>query len=295
MYPYSNPYEALALRSYSIDKIVKELRIAKVNGQVHNADYKGFNFVRTLIDKKSDVPVFAHSIISEDEVYIDARSLIGTVSAGGEYRIKDKGEYNFRVLRAGLELHWNRDADFRDNLISISDLPLELYTKWFSEGITQRLGLDPETQAKLAVLAGIFYLGCAEPEMNDRAWQRSVAMVSRVTRVPAQRVIEWFPEPLSFHSVEELTMFMRSGLDNPRLGKMEPGLLFNILANGWFTHHGNEVMGTAIEMPVTWIACVYHAVGDRMLRNSRVGKLLQRVSKGDSASDFQRAILSLFR
>ena len=295
MYPYSNPYEALALRSYSIDKIVKELRLANVNGQVHSADIENFGFVRTLIDKKSDVPVFGHSVIFDETVYVDVRNLIGSVSANGEYRIKDRNEYNFRVLRAALEVSWSNDVDFRDNLISVSDLPLELYTKWFSEGITQRLGLDPETQAKLAVVAGIYYLGCVESEMNDKQWQRAVAMVARVTRIPAQRIVEWFPEPLSFHSVEELTMYLSQHLDNPRLGKMDSGLLYSILANGWFTHHGSEVMGTALEMPVTWIACVYHAVGDRALRNSRIGKLLQRVAKGDSGQQFQRTILSLFR
>jgi hypothetical protein len=295
MYPYNNPYEALALRSYSLDKIIQELRLADANGEVHRADRDNMRFVRTLIDKKSNVPTFGHPIIIGDVVYIDARSLVAATSSTGEYRIKDQGEYNFRVLRAALEFNWSYDEDFKDALVSASDLPLELYCKWFSEGITHRLGLDPETQAKLAVLAGFFYLGCVEAEQNEKVWHRNVAMVARVTRVPAQRILEWFPTQLQFNSIEELTMYISNHLDNPRLGKMNPALLFGILSSGWYTQHGSEVMGVALEMPVTWIACIFHAVGDRNLRKSRIGQLLQRVDKGDRSELFQRSILSLLR
>lgn len=295
MYPYNNPYEALVLRSYSTDKIVKELRIAGAQGQLRNAESKGLGFIKTLIDKNSEVPVFGHTVIFEDTAYIDVRGLISVTSSNGDYRIKDKAEYDFRVLRAALELSWNNDDDFRDNLLSISDLPLEIYTKWFSEGIAHRLGVDPETQAKLAIVAGMFYLGCIESEVNDKVWQRNVAIVSRATRVPAQRLLEWFPEQLHFSSVDELAMYIAQHLDNPRLAKMNSGLIYSILANGWFTQHGSEVMGVALEMPCTWIACIYHAVDSRALRNSRIGKLLQRSAKGDSAQQFQRAILSLLR
>ena len=295
MYPYNNSYEALALRSYALDKIIKELRLASANGEVQNADVPNMGMVRTLVDKKSNVPTFGHPIIIEDMVYIDVRSLVSVVSADGDYRIKDRGEYNFRVLRAALELYWSNDEDFKDSLVSASDLPLELYTKWFSEGITQRLGLDPETQAKLAVIAGFFYLNTVEGTINEVMWQRNIAMVSRVTRVPAQRVIEWFPNQLSFSSIEELTMYIREELNNPRLVKFDPALLFGILTTGWFTQHGSEVMGAALEIPAVWIACVYHAVGDRNLRKSRVGQLLQRIDKGDRTQLFQRSILSLLR
>lgn len=295
MYPYNNPYEALALRSYSLDKIIKELRLADANGEVQRAELDNMRFVRTLVDKKSSVPIFGHPIIIGDMVYVDVRSLVSATSADGEFRIKDKGEYNFRVLRAALELQWSMDEDFKDELISASDLPLELYTKWFSEGITHRLGLDPETQAKLAVIAGFFFLGCVEGEHNEKIWHRNIAMVARVTRVPAQRILEWFPTQLKFNSIEALTHYIADELDNPRLVKMDPALLFGILTSGWYTQHGSEVMGVALEMPVTWTACIFHAIGDRSLRKSRIGVLLQRVDKGDRSELFQRSILSLLR
>lgn len=292
MYPYINPYETLTLRQFNIDKIVSGLRVANAEGQTTHADVKGFSHVTTLFDKHSDVPTFGHPIIVDGQVFVDVRGIVG-VSPDRQVRVKDKAEYQFRVLRAALELEWNKDEDFRDQLVSISDLPLEIYTKWFSEGITRRLGLGPETQAKLTAVAGFYYLQCVEGEVNERVWQRNVAIVARVTRIPAARLVEMFPEPLSFHSMTELTMYISEHLDDPRLGKMNNTLLYGILANGWYTQHGNEVMGVALEMPITWIACVYHAVGDRALRNSTIGRLLQR-TKTDQ-SQFQRAILSLLR
>tara|TARA_B100001057_G_scaffold463613_1_gene517787 strand:+ start:28831 stop:29712 length:882 start_codon:yes stop_codon:yes gene_type:complete len=293
MYPYQNSYEAIALRSYAVDKIISGLRLAKADRQLAGAETEGFGHVLTVVDKHSDLPFFAHPIVDGGDVYVDVRPLISVVSQHGDYRVKERAEYNFRVLRAAMELRWAESEDYRDQLTSISDLPLELYCKWFSENITRRLGLDAETQAILAGVAGFFYLSCVEKEMNDRVWQRNVAIVARVTRIPAGRLTQMFPDPISFQSLDELAMYMANEMDNPRLGKMNVGLLFSILTPGWFTHHGPEVMGVALEMPVTWMACVYHAVGDRALRNSNIGRLLQR-TKADPAQ-YQRAILSLLR
>lgn len=296
MYPYNYSYETLALRSYSIDKIVKELRIASTNhSAIVRAEGEGTQRVNVLVDKKSDVPAFGHPVIFDNRIFIDARGLVAVTSASGDYRIKDKGEYHFRTFRAAVELAWADDEDFADQLIGASDLPLELYTRFVSEGITQRLGLDPETQARLAAVSGFFYLATVEGQVNDKIWQRNVAMVSRVTRIPAARIVEWFPEPLFFESIASFTNYVSEHLDNPRLNKLDPALLYGILANGWFTQHGSEVMGAALEFPATWVACCYYAVGDRNLRNSRIGKLIQRTSKGDRDVMFQRSVLSLLR
>jgi len=260
---------------------------------VENSKISG---VLMLKDKMSETPSFAHPVKLEHAIVIDCRGLIANTDSMGGFRIKDQGEVDFRTIRAGIEHYWGMEEDNKDDLVTCSDLPLDIYTKYFSEGLTHRLGLDPETQGKLSVLAGLYYLSLCEEQMNDKTWQRNVAIVSRVTRVTASRIVEWFPEQLNFRTLEELTQYISGdALNNPRLRSVNPALIFGILGQGWFTQHGSEVMCAAIEFPPIWMACVFFAVDNRALRNSRISKLIQRSAKDGADELYRRALLSIIK
>lgn len=295
MYPFLSSYETLALRHFNLDAIHSGLREDSLRHELKPA-LGSFGYIKTVVNKHSNTPQFAHPVVinkdGEWECYVDMRGSVAQTSASGEFKVKDSREYNFRALRGALEHAWQMD-EVRDQLRVASDVPIEIYTRNISETLTQRLGLDPEHQAQLAVLAGFFYLGLFESSTDEKLYQKNLAIVARVTRVPASRILEWFPEPMDFENLEQFCYKAQEYIQTPRLKALNPPFMFAIFGNGWFTQNGNEVLCAALEFPPLWIACCYYAVDERAMRNSRIGKLLQRVSKGGQDRLFQRAVSTL--
>lgn len=304
MYPILSSYETMALKPFALNQILKGIATDNLRGELSTSDMKGISPVRVLNRKESATPAFAHplivtnneiSIISKGDrqVIVDARTMVSATYEG--IKIRDPREYQFRLVRAALEQHWQHD-NARMDLQVVSDIPMAIYCRYISEGLSQRLALDPETQAKLAALAGIFYCQLFEGLPSPEAMSRNLAITARVTRIPVSRILEWFPnmaeEQPTFTSLTHFCNYVVDQVANPRLGKLNPAFLFAAMGS-WPSQAGNEVMQCALEFPPTWLAMCYMAIDERSLRNSRIGRLMQGYSKGDEARLFQRGVSQL--
>lgn len=304
MYPILSSYETMALKPFVLDKILKGIATDNLRGELSNSDMKGIAPIRVLQRKDSDTPAFAHPVIvtnneinsiygDDRQVIVDVRTMVSATYEG--VKIRDAREYQFRLVRAALEQTWQHD-NARMDLQMVSDIPMAVYCRLISEALTQRLGLDPQTQAKLAALAGIFYCQLFEGLPSPEAMSRNLAVTARVTRIPVATILEWFPmmaeEQPVFSSLHHWCGFASEQIGNPRLNKLNPAFLFASLGS-WPSQSGNEVMQCALEFPPTWVAMCYMAVDERSLRNSRIGRLVQNFNKGDETRLLQRGVNQL--
>lgn len=296
MYPLEQSRESLALRVQVTHKIVQGLRVDQTRDLDNGNDTVTWD-LRTgghklnmpmLVDKRSDTPAFFHPIKVDHNLISDARDLV-SFGPDGNMRVRDHRELYFRTLRAALEQHWIQSDDNKEDFLIASDIPMDLYCKNFSESIARTLGLDPEVQAKLAAGAAYFYISLfGIREFETKHHQR----VARVTRIPIERLMEWYPGIHGFDSLHNLCQYLVEVIDNPRLQKLSPAQLFNMMGNGWVGAAPVEVSTAALEYPPLWIAMIIVAADDRALRNSRVGKLVNRLPRDKDPRDFIRTIVS---
>lgn len=252
-----------------------------------------------LIPSPHDIPPFAHPI--EVELYgvqrlvIDVRNFV-RVAMNGQVAITSEYDYSTLQFRAIAELAARVD---QTNLMSIGTLHTTVYIRWVADAIGKRLGLPPESQVRLTVLVGLFYI-CLNYDFGDRLDEREkikiAQIISKSTYISVEdtlRIIDPI-EATPADDVYALIELLKSHGESVRFEPLSVGLLYNILYMGsWFGANKNEIIALAVEHPPTFIGMVLAACSERGLRKSGIGELVKAYDKNGAAESMVKVFWHL--
>lgn len=280
---FKTPYETTAC--YGHDAIVKstvaQVKQALITGDLKQASTpKGVPLkgIYTIPSYFKGIEPFYHPLVvefrGEQVVVVDSRSSLRTVANTGEQVISNRMEYAFLIARAALVYKWiNGDAAA---LAQNSDLPLQVFTGWVPQAIVRNKNLDPHHQQTLVALSGLWFLSQFTDEdlTSEGARLRAAARIARLTRVPAERIMEITDGLGRLLTIDDFVKAVRERVDSPRVSDMTAGLLISYIKSAWFGAAAQEISAVALEYPPYFLAMVYTSVDDRSYKNTRLTQLV---------------------
>lgn len=242
-----------------------------------------------LLPSPHEIPPFGHplpiEVHGEKMLVIDVRNYVRR-AMNGDVAVTSEFDYQTLKLRAIAELAAAVDPS---NLLSIGSLHTTVYIRWIADAIGKRLGLPPETQVRLTVLVGLFYV-CQFIDfgetLDERERVKIAQIIGKATFVPVEdilRIIDTIEKPPAQSAYELLHLLQKYG-ESVRFEQLNIGLLYSILYMGsWFGSNKNENIALAVEHPPTFIGMVLAACEERGLRKSGIGELVKAYDKNGAA------------
>lgn len=304
---FVNPYDTTVCKDHLTANIIKTIKVADATeGLTYSVQSQSKSSPSNSIDmfkrnmalvtaKHKEVLPFAHPLLvdfpSASKIVIDARSF--TKQQQNDVFVSSEPNYFFELTRASLMDHMI-NGSIKD-LLSLGSFPMLVYSRWLSENITKRTGLNPAEQAKLVVICAFFYnsLFREDPTYNDVELSRLVQLIAKITYIPVNLCQEVADNILPMSNLKELVSQIISLIDSPRLEKFSVGLLLTIVMNSWYGVNSKEIICVGLEHPPTWLALVYAALNDRGYKNTGLAKVILANDKKDAGKSFSMNLMNL--
>jgi len=297
------PYDTTAGSGYqsAIKHVTMQVKQALVTGDLKQAATpKGHPLkgIYTIPSYFKGIDPFYHPLVTdfrgETIVVVDSRAYLRATPTG-EQVISNRMEYEFLILRAALTLAWLKGENRA--MLGMADLPLQTFCGWIPMAVVRNKHLDPHHQQVLTALAGLWFLSQFDQldYSDESTLLRASARVARLTRVPADFIIQTGRGLTTLQSMEEFCTAARERVDSPRMADFSPGLLVAFTKSAWFGAAAQEVSAIALEYPPYLMAMVAASVDDRSYKNSRMTQLVEIYDRQGSGRQYAMAVASLIQ
>jgi hypothetical protein len=223
----------------------------------------------------------------EPKLLIDGRQYFKYDARQGTYRLAANNDWSFQCIRMALN---TRLLKGDDSMFSrLGDIPAKVFTRWVSGPLVTKFGLTIESQMALWVICAYYYYAMCMPELQDanqEARQQFASVVSRITGVPPDFVINVILDVGPLKNADDLAEAMSTKSYQERTGKLKFQDLFLLLSNSWFGTNSRENVGVALEHLPTYIAMLYMAVGDRSYRKTVLSQRADTVARPHELKGF---------
>lgn len=297
----SNSYSTIITRGMQqkVGKITHEVdKIIALNGNDLNA-IEAVDNCLILKGELESIPAFAHPLIYDDKVLIDARAYVNK-----EGQIKDLSEFHLLRRRANLELAWVNDTvDFG----SQADLVVDVFATWFANGLTRRMNMSMVENNQLRILAAIYYLHFlhrAEGLSDEETAITLLKVLPRILRVPAPLV----DEILGALDKEHITaLYGYKGEQTPGSSvylelmlelfntltdhsfKLTTPIVFNSLTRGAFiSANSPELAAISIEHPPAFMLMIWYAMQKGIHGKTSIGLAASAVTRKHNEDKFNQ-------
>ena len=262
---------------------------------------RGHEGLYLMVGQDNDVAPFAHPIFFDrtslntglaDFVVVDVRPYVRQEGSG--YRVTNSHDYNFHLKRGLLAALWSTEE--RERLLTTHSMSTTAYGRWLGESIRQKLGLNPDDQNIITILAIAYYMNRFVDPMDldsERHLTKLVIQVGRYTHTDLDRVEQFRNEFSTLITIDDLIASIKKCVENPRIEMLSYALMVSVLTYGWRGAHAKEIMAVAIEHPPTWLAVIITALTTRVVRESPVAKIVWTLGKDGSDRAFLSAIARL--
>lgn len=297
-------YDTLACSGYLIEEIQKACEQAYRIGEI-KPDLKQLpnpNVVLVLGGTYQDqnIPQFYHPIAFQTRngwmVAVDVRPYGKYAQSQDQFVVRDMRGCESALVRAGLQEIWlNEDPK---KLRNFSKFPLTIYCNWVSEIIAKRLGLEMGDQARLCILAAIFYQNQFLEELASRDDPTVLGNAIRnATGMKADFILEVMQQYPVISDLEDLCQAAKTVTQNVRTDQLNPGIVAQIAAGSWYGSNTreNNAIAVALEHPPTWISLMARALQDRGMRHSGLTKILERSTYRRDAELFLKQLYALIK
>lgn len=233
----------------------------------------------------------AFDYIGRKIIAIDTRAYLKQQMGTGEARVVVPNEYSFLLNRAILMKEWTQGS--RAEMLRAADLPAQVFMRWIPEAIVRRLGLSPEHQATLVILAGYFFFSQFGEQIEAQALSQRI---SRLSRIPFQMVYDLISRIDGGDrevTAEQFVTWVREHVQSPRTEHFNIGLLYASVNTAWYGAAGREISGVAVEYPPYLFAMIYAGLIDRSYRNTPLNKLVEQLDKQGVGKRFLMSIATL--
>lgn len=224
---------------------------------------------------------------------VDVRNFGKWYAPNASFVVRNQPEYVWNIKRALLNQLWltERPEIFRD----LSTIPAAVYASLVSESIARRFALDAGEQATIMIVACYFYycLFTNDHVFDEFAVNKIAGNIARVTRLPADKVLQVIDGMPVLNSLEELCNACRDKSGSIRLDDFNVGVLVAVLAGTWFGTNARENIIVGLEHIPTWLMIVNASLSEASFKRSVLTKISVRFDKGGAADSFNKSLAML--
>lgn len=278
---FQTAYQTSACAGTNLSKLTEALIRARVEGYIQ--PMVGFPDVYQVqrgrtIDEL--VPAFEHPVVSEASgqkiIYVDVRPYGRLSLRDYSFEVTNDDGYTAATLRARLQQLWSNGGQAA---LRSMKLPAMVFTQWISSTITKQLSLGPAEQAKIAILAGIYYLSLFhDDDVGDGKADKAgiITQVAKNTGIKNNVVADVVENISYIGNINDFCTAVKEEVKNVRLNNLNISTLFPIMGGTWYGANSAQNVAVALEHPPTWIMMVYQAATARSYYHSRLAKMLEQ-------------------
>lgn len=265
-------------------------------------------FITGCRDSERAVRAFTHPIFVKN---FNGKSYLFTdmtlfVKSGGtldtiDAHIRHREEFEFTKARAIASLVWAGGdvGRFKGSM----DFAGDVFAAWMGQSISRSFSLDFMATSKIQMLAlayweSLFKDGPLVLSEDDDVCMVAAQKASRLYRVPVSQAIQFYRSistPIA--SISDFCDALVKTLDNVNLspipGRPDSGfnvrVLFNLIADAWYSTNSKQILATAVEHPPTMCAIIYYCANYNNFRRQQLGQTIQSVGRGGKGDTFSKA------
>lgn len=302
---YQLPYQTKICSLYSqavLDRIRREAAKAELSlpfPEVKTPNgvlIKNCYFV-TPSPEHEDIPLFTQyldiGVPGKPRLLIDGRRYFKYDARSGTYRLVANNDWSFECVRMALNLSSLTGDETAFN--RLGDVPAKVFNRWVSGPLTTRYQLPIESQMALYVITAYYYYAMSMPELgeeNPDARQQFAPVISRITGVPPDFVMDIISEVGPLNNADDLIYAMSTKSRQERTGELKFKDLYLLLASSWFGNNARENVGVALEHLPTFIAMLYMAIGDRSYRKTIIMQRAETVARPHELKSYTDMVFS---
>lgn len=291
------PYQTKICHQYTqalLDKIRREANKAELSlpfpavKTPNGVTIKDCYFV-TPAPEHEDIPIFTQYIDlgqpGKPRLLIDGRRYFKLEPRSGTYRLVANNDWSFECVRLALNiatLTGDETAFSR-----LGDVPAKVFNRWVSGPLITRYQLSPESMQALYVITAYYYYSMLMPEIGEGGSEdriRFAPVVSRISGVPPDFVIDIISEVGDLNNIDDLVFAMSTKSRQERTGELKFKDLYLLLSTSFFSRR--EDVGVALEHLPTYIAMLYTAIADRSYRKTAIMQRAEQVARPHDLKSF---------
>ncbi|MNO55243.1 hypothetical protein D3C76_457290 [compost metagenome] len=297
----TSPWNSTVLRQHKLDKILSELAVAKAMGGLIN-DGPSVILVTPTAEK---VDAFTLPITSEEygdrkldasgAVFMDGRSYMRRENRSDTgYIVNNQMQADFFNRIGELTALWVREPSSRDDFMRAGDIAAQVYVRWISGTVADKLGVDLEVAREIQIITAVFYaqrFHSAEDSLSQRGKETFIKLIQRWTRHPIQIITSIVEELPYMALLEDYVKALQAHFSsNTRISQVNAGFLVLTLGRSWFGYGAMEIAGVALEYPPAFLALVEAAANAKVWRKTHLGKIVENLNQNRAAESFARSM-----
>lgn len=311
---FKSVYATSLCDKYQVDNIVNGIRKSIITHPDSVEQYKEKPlpyYIGLVTPRNEDVVTFAHPVIvinnqaneskelkyipqdsitktSGISVYVDVRNCT-RLNKEGVVQITSQLDYDFIIRRAALSRHVVSNP--MEDLLGLTAFPLMVYTKWLTESLGRKLGVEPDVMLRMQTIIAFYYLcqfDTTKLESDD--YLTIATQINKSTLLPTEGVLSIIDKIERLNSIHDLIEALKVHGKSLRFDSLNTALVYSIIGGSWFGFNHRELMAVAIEHIPTWIAILYSACHEKGYRNTLIGKLVKDYSRGNADKIFVRNV-----
>lgn len=213
----------------------------------------------------------------------DARPSTRYDTRMGQAVVNNVGLYRREMYRAFFQMVWQDMG--ADEILRLGMFQTKVFSVWVAEGLTRRLGLDPEQNMQLMVYAGYFHLSqFTEPGKTDK---RKIAVVlARIFRLDIRYTEDLLERVGDIIDLQSFVDTLPDFLQTDRVMGISVDLMVGLFAGSWIGPNNALLVGMSLEYPPYFVTMMYLSLTDRSAKINNLSKIALRFERESLAQEF---------
>lgn len=288
------PYDTTVFSGLNLEKVKKYLVESFITDAIDRVSLNMTNnnvnivFVTNSFDSEKNIPLFHHPLYMNHKgksyLCVDIRSFVHPIVDVrpedidmDDLEIRNKRDFDFTMKKLKLILAWLDNSGKMRVDLSYANI---IYAKWLGDTLTMRFSLDPNDSLKVTIISYLFYqMQFVDRNDWDEYSDKAVITLINKLKYDPNYVDNVVREVKYMGNIEDLITTLREVSENPRLEKLNSGMLITLIANTWYGYEAKMNLSAALECPPLWISIVYNCLVDKSNKNSLITRLTERYTK----------------
>ena len=303
---YKTAYDTTACSGFRVKDTQDKLEKGSISGALRHVTIKTNHapegFALSLLEGGNSaadvIPYFHHPMVMpyskldnpELQFAVDVRNFGKWYAPNEVFVVRNRPEYDWNIKRAILNYIWMTERP--EILRDVSTIPLATYAMLVSECVARRFALDPLERIKIQVLAAFFYLGLfvENRELGEMERGKMVGVISRVTRVPAERVFEYVGDIPLMTGLVDFCEAAKTLTQSVALSDFNVGVLVAITSGTWYGTNARGNLAVGLEPVPTWLMTVAASLDEATFKRSTLAKISMQFDKAGAGDNFLKSL-----
>lgn len=298
---FAEPYETSVLRSYPVNKLKDQVEVQFIEGalapvMIQSAERADPNeqVLFEILPGNKDIDLLQAPLLFNTRegarVVIDSRATKRAGRHGHEATVASPTDFRFAKESAILSYLWANEGPVAFS--QMGELPIRVYARWVSEGISRKLGLDPGDFLRLQIVAAYYYVSSFMAEApNPQRVVGAASLIGRALHIPMDKILPVIGECGQMANVNDLVNAMKGGESaSPRLEHLTAGFVYTLLHPTWYGAHKAITVSIALEYPPVFLTMLLSAYTERSYHSSYFAKTALAADKRHQSHDFVMAM-----